>query len=261
MPQPAHEAGLRSAPPCCRDAGGPSRQPGAQQASSDPPHPLAEHQGPGAELEAAQPWLEKLYGGTGPGFAPSVAFATGGLSPDGSKPSEETSQCCVRTAQLGRAARGCCSASQIEAEFSAVWICTLRGFAGHVLLPGEAGTCLALSSPTPRAGTAARSLPGNLCTAPDKEIKSAAVLAKETGQALIPASILRRQRRAGWAKYWKKPPQLSVSTREDFKTFTRISKLGREEETPGKRWAHSKGYQAGNHRKISVIMGITVNAT
>lgn len=61
---------MASAPPCCRGAGGEGRQPGAQQASSDPPHSLAEHQGPWGEPEVAQSQLEKLYGKTGPASDP-----------------------------------------------------------------------------------------------------------------------------------------------------------------------------------------------
>lgn len=45
-------------------------------------------------------------------------------------------------------------------------------------LSGEAETCLAISPPPPRTGTAARSLPGNLYTIPDKEIKGTEDLAK-----------------------------------------------------------------------------------
>lgn len=122
------------------------------RASSDPAHPLAEHQRPRGEQKAAQPWLEKLCRGTGPASAPGVA------SPDGSpqpKPLEETFECFVWTTQLGTAARGCCFALWIEAPsaLNSVLLGSVplapAGFTGQVFLSGEAETCLALSPPPP----------------------------------------------------------------------------------------------------------------
>lgn len=83
-------------------------------------------------------------------------------------------KCSIQTSQLEELPQGCCSVNGRTARWNLVLLdlslSLPEGSQGR-LVSLEAQTRLALSSPTPQAGISAKSLPGNLYTAPSEEIK------------------------------------------------------------------------------------------